>query len=66
MIVPVWWRVEGLTPVGNIGCRLIMSATPGWLKTTDPGHVQNPAYSESDTKNRANGAIFYITLPLVG
>lgn len=54
-------------PSGNIGYRLIMSATPLLLETTATGHVQNPAYRVSDNKNRAIGAfLFYITLPLVG
>jgi len=53
MIVPVWWRVEGLTPSSNIGCRLIMFATPLLLETTAVGRVQNPAYRVSGNKNRA-------------
>lgn len=58
MVVPDRGRVEGLMPSGNIGYRLIMSATPGWLETTAPGHVQNPAYRASDNKKRAIGAFF--------
>ena len=58
MIVPVWWRVEGLTPSSNIGCRLIMFATPLLLETTAVGRVQNPAYRVSGNKNRAIGAFF--------
>ena len=42
-------------PSGNIGCRLIMLATPGWLYD-DPGAVQNPAYRASE--NRPHGRFF--------
>ena len=45
--VPIRGRVEGLMPSGNIGYRLIMSATPLWLETTGAGRVQNPAYRAS-------------------
>ena len=46
-------------PVGNIGYRLIMSATPIWLKNW-VGAVQNPAYRVSGNKKTRHSARFFI------
>ena len=48
-------------PSGNIGYRLIMSATPLWLETTGAGRVQNPAYRASgQIKNATIWLRFFI------
>jgi len=50
-------------PVGNIGYRLIMSATPLLLETTGAGRVQNPAYRASGQikKPQPHGCDFFIS-----